>query len=37
VCIVSLSSWLIKSSAAVCAGLNGISIILMLTRNYWSA
>lgn len=35
VCIVCLGHWAIKSSAALCAGLNGISIVLMLTRNYW--
>jgi hypothetical protein len=37
ICIVCLGSWGVKSSAALCAGLNAISIILMLTRNYWFA
>lgn len=35
ICLVSLSSWPAKSSAALCACLNGICILLMLTRNYW--
>ncbi len=36
ICIVSLSGWTVKSTAALCACLNGVGIILMLTRNYWS-
>ncbi len=35
ICFVSRGNWAAKSSAALCAGLNGIGIVLMLTRNYW--
>lgn len=37
ICIVSLGNWAVKSSAALCACLNGVGIILMFTRNYWFA
>ncbi len=37
VCVVAFGGWRTKSTAAFCAGLNGISILLMLTRNYWNA
>ena len=37
ICIVAISGWASKSTAALCAGMNGISILLMLTRNYWNA
>lgn len=36
-CAVSLSGWLPKSTAGLCAGLSSVSILLMLTRSYWQA
>ena len=37
ICVVAFGGWGTKSTAALCACLNGISISLMLTRNYWNA
>ena len=37
VCAVVLTGWGSKSFAGLCAFLNGASIVLMLTRNYWYA
>jgi len=36
-CAVSLSGWLPKSTAGLCAALSSVSILLMLTRSYWLA
>jgi len=36
-CGVSLSGWLPKSTAGLCAALSSVSILLMLTRSYWLA
>ncbi len=36
-CAVSLSGWLPKSTAGLCACLSSVSILLMLTRSYWQA
>ncbi len=36
-CAVSLSGWLPKSTAGMCACLNIGSIVLMLTRSYWQS
>jgi hypothetical protein len=33
--VVALAGWGYKSIASLCVCLNGASIILMLTRNYW--
>lgn len=36
ICVVSIAGWGNKSTAALCACLNGISVLLMMTRNYWN-
>lgn len=36
-CAVTLSGWLPKSTAGLCACLSSVSILLMLTRSYWQA
>ena len=36
-CAVAPTGWVSKSTAGLCAFLNGGSIVLMLTRNYWNA
>lgn len=36
VCAVAVNGWRPKSTAGMCAFLNGVSILMMLTRNYWN-
>jgi hypothetical protein len=36
ICAVALAGWGYKFAASLCACLNGLSIVLMLTRNYWN-
>ena len=37
ICAVVVTGWGAKSTAGVCAFLNALSILMMLTRNYWNA